>query len=70
MNSERINNTDTQDLTGFITPKTGEKKRTARVDINHLLARVRKEKEANKVNLLLFGLFVAILIVAVFILTF
>jgi hypothetical protein len=70
MSTEGINNTDTQDLTGFTTPKTGEKKRTARVDINHLLARVRKEKEADKVNLLLFGLFLAIFIIAVLILTF
>jgi len=71
MSTEKIINTDTQNLTSFTTPKTGGSKRTARVDINHLLARVRKEKEdENKINLVFFGLFLAVVIVAGVILTF
>ena len=71
MSTEKIINADTQNLTSFTTPKTVGNKRTARVDINHLLARVRKEKEnENKINLIFFGLFLAIVIVAGIILTF
>ena len=71
MSTEKIINTDTQNLTGLTTLKTVVSKRAARVDINHLLARVRKEKEnENKINLIFFGLFLAIVIVAGIILTF
>ena len=35
------------------------------VDINHLLARVRsKKQEENKINLIFFGLFAALIIIA------
>ena len=71
MSTEKIINTDTQNLTGLTTLKTVVSKRAARVDINHLLARVRKEKEdENKINLVFFGLFLAVVIVAGVILTF
>ena len=71
MSTERIINTDTKNLTGFTTPETVVRKRTARVDINHLLARVRKEKEdQNNINLIFFGFFLAVVIVAGVILTF
>ena len=71
MSTEKIINTDTQNLTGLTTLKTVVSKRAARVDINHLLARVRKEKEnENKINLIFFGLFLAVVIVAGVILTF
>jgi|TARA_B110000259_G_C13780299_1_gene308305 Pyruvate/2-oxoacid:ferredoxin oxidoreductase gamma subunit len=40
-------------------------KRSSRVDINHLLERVRKEKQKeNKTNLVFFGLFAALVLIA------
>ena len=69
MSTEKIINADTQNLTSFTTPKTVGNKRTARVDINHLLARVRKEKET-LTNLVFVGLALSLILVVGLILSF
>ena len=52
-------------------PEVNEGKHSGRVDINHLLARVRKEQQKdNKTNLLFFGLFVALIVIAGILLSF
>ena len=64
MSAEKI---DKQKAT-FITPQItemSEKTLSGTVDINHLLARVRTEKqEKNKVNMIFFGMVVALIIIS------
>ena len=45
MSAEKITISKEQDLTPIMTPKESEAKFTQRVDINDLLARVRKERD-------------------------
>jgi len=46
-------------------------KNSSRVDINHLLERVRKEKQKeNKTNLVFFGLFASLVLIAGILLSF
>ena len=46
-------------------PVVSKIKLSGRVDINHLLARVRNEKQKeNKINLIFFGVFTALVLVA------
>ena len=53
------------------TPVPSEVKFTGRVDINHLIARARKEKEKeNKINLFFFGMVIGLIIVVGIILSF
>ena len=43
--------------------EVNEEKVSRAVDINHLLARVRKKKkQQNKINIILFGMFVALIL--------
>jgi len=52
-------------------PATNEKKSSGRVDINHLLARVRKEKtKENKLSFIFFSLVAFLILIVGIILTF
>tara|TARA_B110000014_G_C19721825_1_gene377257 strand:- start:97 stop:321 length:225 start_codon:yes stop_codon:yes gene_type:complete len=74
MSAEKLTSTDQQDLTStsIMTPEVKEESiRASRVDINDLLAKVRKEKEKeNKINLVFFGLFSCLILVVGTILSF
>ena len=64
MSAEKITISKEQDLTPVMTPKESEAKFTQRVDINDLLARVRKERQKeNKVNLAFFSIFASLILV-------
>ena len=55
MSTEKLINTEQQNFSSLATPEVEEKKATARVDINDLIARVRKEKkQENKINIFFF----------------
>ena len=55
MSTEKLINTEQQNFSSLATPEVEEKKVTARVDINDLIARVRKEKkQENKINIFFF----------------
>ena len=70
MSAEKINN-EKNILTATMTPEDSEKTTSGRVDINHLIARVRLEKQKeNKINLIFFGLIIALVIVVGTILSF
>ena len=71
MSTEKIINVDEKNLMNLKSPEINAKKSTGRVDINHLLARVRKEQQKdNKTNLLFFGLFATLIIIAGILLSF
>jgi hypothetical protein len=54
-----------------VTPEDSEKTTSGRVDINNLIARVRLEKQKeNKINLIFFGLIIALVVVVGTILSF
>jgi len=54
-----------QNSPNLMTPKVNQGEFSGRVDINKLIARVRKEKEKeNKANWIIFGLFAALIFVA------
>jgi len=64
MSAEKITNNDNDDLINSSIPEVKEKISSGRVDINILIAKVRKkEQQDNKVNLVFFGLFVALVFV-------
>ena len=70
MSAEKIS-VEQQNVSNLETPAVNEKKLTGRVDINDLLARVRDEqKRENKVNVVLFSLFAALILVVGIILSF
>ena len=70
MSAEKINN-EKNILTATVTPEDSEKTTSGRVDINHLIARVRLEKEKeNKINIIFFGLIIALVVVVGTILSF
>ena len=70
MSAEKILNIK-QNPSVLITPEVDSKKHSGRVDINHLLDRVRKEKEEEyKTKFTIFIFFLAFVIVAGAILTF
>jgi hypothetical protein len=70
MSQEKID-IEQQNLNPLVTPKVIEKKLSGRVDINHLIARVRKQKSAeNKTAMLFFGLFAALFSTIIIILMF
>ena len=71
MSAENITGID-KNLSALKTPEaTKEKNVSGRVNINHLLARVREEqKKQNKVNLTFFGIFASLVIVVGIILSF
>ena len=63
MSSEKSINVGKEELATLMTSELG-KKSSGRVDINHLFARVRNEKkEENKVNMIFFGLFAALILI-------
>ena len=64
MNTEKIRNINDNTINTADTFEEHEKPFSGRVDINHLLARVRKEKgKENRVNLVFFFLFGALILV-------
>tara|TARA_B100000780_G_C21000021_1_gene400118 strand:- start:73 stop:297 length:225 start_codon:yes stop_codon:yes gene_type:complete len=64
MSAEKIINTDDVNFIISNANKVNEDKITGAVDINQLLARIRKEKsEENKTSLFFFGLFAALILV-------
>ena len=67
MSAEKIINSENT-IINLKTSEVKEKVSSSRVDINHLLARVRKEKQVErKTNIVFFGLFIALLaIVGIF----
>jgi hypothetical protein len=71
MSTEKLINTEQQNFNQFSTPQFEEKKVTARVDINELLAKVREEKKKEtKINLVLFSMFASLIVVVGLILSF
>ena len=65
MSAEKILNTSEKNLTPFMTPEESKNNTTNRVDINDLLARVRDRKNhEKKINLIFFGLFSALILIA------
>ena len=70
MSTEKI----IEEKENFITSQISEenkKKPSNSVDINHLLARVRKKKQQeNKINLVFFGMFAALILIVVILLSF
>ena len=74
MSSEQLNNTNnlkTPNIENLIESNQTNSKSTGRVDINHLMLRVREEeKKAKKENLVFFGLLGLIIFVAGIILSF
>ena len=57
--------------TTLTNPDVGNDKHSGRVDINNLLARVRKKQtEENKVNLVFFALFAALVLIVGILLSF
>ena len=70
MSAEKIISEE-QNLATLQTPKVADEVLSGRVDINKLLARVRKEKrQENKVNLIFFGLFTSLILIVGIILSF
>ena len=64
MSAEKIINKE-QILSTSNNPKVDRGSSSRVVDINHLLARVRSEKqEENKVNIIFFGLFTVLVLIA------
>ena len=60
-----------QNPSTFINPKANRNKFSGRVDINHLLARVRKEqKQESKTNMIFFGMFSLLVLTVGIILSF
>jgi len=71
MSAEKIILDEKKDLAAFMTPKVSEKVTSVRVDINDLLARVRKEKvKENKTNLVFFCLFASLVLIVGLLLSF
>jgi len=71
MNTVKITNNEKNILAGAVTTSDSEKVPSGRVDINHLIARVRLEKQKeNKINIIFFGLIIALIIVVGTILSF
>ena len=56
---------DQKKTTSIQTPELNKQQTTGRVDINSLLARARKKKKkTNKSNLIFYGLFASIIVIA------
>tara|TARA_B100000780_G_scaffold106690_1_gene74682 strand:- start:443 stop:658 length:216 start_codon:yes stop_codon:yes gene_type:complete len=71
MRVQKSINTGKYSLDILETSKIHNKVDSGRVDINNLLARVRKEKDKeNKTNLVFFSLFVSLVLIVGIILTF
>ena len=71
MRVEKIINNGKNILGTVMTPEDSVKTTSGRVDINHLIARVRLEKQKeNKINIIFFGLIIALVVVVGTILSF
>ena len=71
MSTEKIISAEEKNIINLDILETKEKVLTGRVDINHLLARVRKEKEKNNfTNLVFAGLCLTLVLVVGIILSF
>ena len=71
MNTVKITNNEKNLLADAVTTSYSENVPSGRVDINHLIARVRLEKQKeNKINIIFFGLIIALIIVVGTILSF
>ena len=59
MSAEKIHNIDVKNVMTLKNPGITTNKNSGRVDINKLMARVRKEKQKeNKLNFVFFGIFI------------
>jgi len=64
MSAERIVRTEKENVISLKIPEVKKKILTNRVDINNLLARVRKQKQKDYfTNLIFFGFFVTLVVV-------
>jgi len=65
MSAEKIISTELKVFPPLETPKKSkEVSSSARVDINHLLARVRKkDKEENRINIIFFGMLATLILI-------
>ena len=64
MRIEKIINADEVLISTSQTPEVNEKTSSGKVDINHLLAKVRnKEQEKNKVNMIFFAMFALLILI-------
>ena len=64
MSAEKIINLREKNIAPYVNTENSENKTSNRVDINHLLARVRDEKKhERKMNLIFFGLFSAVILI-------
>ena len=71
MRAEKILTVKNDKFSIIKTSKSSKETSPGRVDINHLLARVRNEQnKENKVNLIFFGLFASLIIIVGLILSF
>ena len=71
MSTEKIINSRKNILGTVMTPEDSVKTTSGRVDINHLIARVRLERQKeNKINIIFFGLIIALVVVVGTILSF
>ena len=71
MSTEKSIFNEKHELPSFINSETGNKILPKRVDINNLLARARKERgKENKINLILFSMVSAVILVVGIILSF
>jgi len=71
MRVEKIINNGKNILGTVMTPEDSVKTTSGRVDINHLIARVRLERQKeNKINIIFFGLIIALVVVVGTILSF
>tara|TARA_B100000787_G_scaffold135404_1_gene104170 strand:- start:412 stop:627 length:216 start_codon:yes stop_codon:yes gene_type:complete len=71
MSTEKIIYDDKNNLSTLIIPEANIKSSSGRVDINNLLARVRKKKATEfRVNLIFFGLIISLVFIVGLILSF
>ena len=71
MRVEKIINNGKNILSTEMTPEDSVKTTSGRVDINQLIARVRLERQKeNKINIIFFGLIIALVVVVGTILSF
>ena len=71
MSAEKIINDIEQNSSITSNPKVNKEKITRVVDINHLFARVRKRKQQeNKINLVFFSMFAALILIVAILLSF
>ena len=64
MSAEKITNLEEETLIDLKTPKVNEERISGNVDINDLLARIRKEEKRDyKINSIFFGMFIALVLI-------